>query len=49
MQNVEYYREYDNLMKHSVTNYWLIFTFCPKILGDGRDLQIMLCHSMNAG
>ena len=38
-----------NLMKHSITNNWLIFTFCPKILGDGRDLQIMLCQFMNAG
>ena len=28
---------------------WLHLIFCPKILGDGRDLQMVLCHSMNAG
>ena len=30
-------------------HYILVLHFCPKILGGGRDLQIVLCHSMNAG
>ena len=28
---------------------WLHLTSCTKILGGGKDLRIVLCHSMNAG
>ena len=27
----------------------LLVAFCAKILGDGGDLRMVLCHSMNAG
>ena len=29
--------------------YWLHLAFCPKILGGGGYLGMVLCHSMNAG
>ena len=27
----------------------LVVAICPKVLGGGVDLQIVLCHYMNAG
>ena len=28
---------------------WLLLAICPKILGGGGDLQMVLCHFINAG
>ena len=27
----------------------IVFGICPKILGGGGDIQMVLCHSVNAG
>ena len=37
------------MVAHRQSSQWLLLDCCPKILGGGRDLQMVLCHSMNAG
>ena len=37
-----------SLMAHRESPSWLLLAFYPKILGGRSDLQMVLCHSMNA-
>ena len=37
------------LFVDSFARYSHLLVFCPKILGGGGDLRMVLCHSLNAG